>query len=86
MVSVGAQIRFMGRKGYPTQNVMVVCDWNMRFTFVLAGWEGTAYDAHIFYQALINANMNFPHSPPGMNIILYTLLILFIMIYNFIFY
>ncbi|XP_058786324.1 uncharacterized protein LOC131660965 [Vicia villosa] len=45
---------------------MVVYDWNMRFTFVLAGWEGTAHDAHIFYQALTNANLNFPHSSPGM--------------------
>ncbi|XP_058727711.1 uncharacterized protein LOC131599327 [Vicia villosa] len=66
VVSAGDRIRFIGRKGYPTQNVMVVCDWNMCFTFVLAGWEGTAHDACIFDQALTNANMNFPHPPPGM--------------------
>ena len=27
------QIPYIGRKGFPTQNVMVVCDFNMCFTF-----------------------------------------------------
>ncbi|WJX57586.1 hypothetical protein P8452_43131 [Trifolium repens] len=31
-----------------------------------AGWEGTAHDARVFDQALTNANLNFPHPPPGM--------------------
>ncbi|XP_039688777.1 uncharacterized protein [Medicago truncatula] len=44
---------------------MAVCDWNMCFTFVLAGWESTPHDARVFYQALTNANLNFPHPPPG---------------------
>jgi hypothetical protein len=62
VVSASDQTRFIGRKGYPTQNIMVVCDW----TFVLAGWEGTAHDARIFDQALTNKDHNFPHPPPGM--------------------
>ncbi|XP_029128648.1 uncharacterized protein LOC114916346 [Cajanus cajan] len=44
---------------------MAVCDWNMCFTFVLAGWEGTAHDARIFDHALTTANLNFPHPPQG---------------------
>jgi hypothetical protein len=48
VVSASEQTRFIGRKGYPTQNIMVVCDWNMCFTFVLAGWEGTTHDARVF--------------------------------------
>ncbi|XP_045802374.1 uncharacterized protein LOC123895954 [Trifolium pratense] len=43
VVSASDQPKFIGRKGYPTQNVMAVCDWNMCFTFVLAGWEGKYY-------------------------------------------
>jgi len=35
VVTPGEQPRFIGRKGVPTQNIMVVCDWNMCFTFVL---------------------------------------------------
>nr|KAJ0190820.1 hypothetical protein LSAT_V11C800421790 [Lactuca sativa] len=31
---------------------MGVCDFNMCFTFVLAGWEGTAHDTRIFNEAL----------------------------------
>ncbi|WJX35114.1 hypothetical protein P8452_23146 [Trifolium repens] len=31
-----------------------------------AGWEGIAHDARVFDQALTNANLNFPHPPPGM--------------------
>ena len=36
------QISYRGRKSVCTQNVMAVCDFDMRFTFVNAGWEGTA--------------------------------------------
>ena len=59
------QARFIGKKGIPTQNIMVVCDWNMCFTFVLAGWEGTAHDAWFFDHALMTFNMNFLHPPQG---------------------
>ncbi|XP_057426609.1 uncharacterized protein LOC130720044 [Lotus japonicus] len=63
VVSPSDQARFIGRKGHPTQNIMVVCDWNMCFTFVLPGWEGTAHDARVFDQAITNPSMNFPHPP-----------------------
>ena len=45
------QAKYIGRKGYATQNIMVVCDFNMCFTFVWAGWEGTAHDTRIFNEA-----------------------------------
>ncbi|XP_025813055.1 uncharacterized protein LOC112890368 [Panicum hallii] len=47
---------FRGRKSYPTQNVMAAVDFNLRFTFVLAGWEGTAYDALVLRDALEREN------------------------------
>ncbi|CAA0811975.1 Unknown protein [Striga hermonthica] len=31
------------RKGYLSQNVMVACDFDCKFTYVLAGWEGRKY-------------------------------------------
>ncbi|XP_035846177.1 uncharacterized protein LOC118492362 [Helianthus annuus] len=43
---------------------MAVCDFNMCFTFVWAGWEGTAHDTRIFNQALDNVGLQFPH-PTG---------------------
>ncbi|XP_050222661.1 uncharacterized protein LOC126672750 [Mercurialis annua] len=36
-------IRYIGRKGVPTQNIMAACSFDMQFTFVLAGWEGKYY-------------------------------------------
>ncbi|XP_052734061.1 protein ALP1-like [Vigna angularis] len=44
--------RFRGRKDWPTQNVFAACDFDMKFTYVLAGWEGTASDLRILKNAL----------------------------------
>ena len=73
VVSPTEQAKFIGRKGYSTQNVMAVCDWDMCFTFVLPGWEGTAHDARVFYNALTAADMNFPHPPPGLFFLIITI-------------
>lgn len=43
---------FRGRKYYPTQNVLAVVDFDLRFTRVLAGWEGSAHDALILADAI----------------------------------
>jgi hypothetical protein len=43
---------FRGRHKDPTQNVMIVVDFDMKFTYVLAGWEGSAHDALILANAL----------------------------------
>ncbi|XP_071681742.1 protein ALP1-like [Lolium perenne] len=34
---------FRGRKYYTSQNVLAVVDFDMRFTYVLAAWEGSAH-------------------------------------------
>ncbi|KAI4971085.1 hypothetical protein ZWY2020_001999 [Hordeum vulgare] len=47
---------FRGRKPYATQNVMAAVDFDLRFTYVLAGWEGTAHDALVLRDALERAN------------------------------
>ncbi|XP_052722993.1 uncharacterized protein LOC128193494 [Vigna angularis] len=44
--------RFRGRKDWPTHNVFAACDFDMKFTYVLAGWEGTASDSRILKNAL----------------------------------
>ena len=64
-VSAENQVPFIGRKGVPTQNIMVACSFNMQFTFVWAGWEDSAYDAHIFLEAINNNNIKFPKPPEG---------------------
>ncbi|KAK2656432.1 hypothetical protein Ddye_009484 [Dipteronia dyeriana] len=58
-LSVDEQIPYIGRKGFPTQNIMVVCGFDMLLTFVWPGWEGSAQDTHIFLEALRNTELKF---------------------------
>jgi len=46
------QQAFWGRKHNPTQNVMAVVDFDLKFTYVLVGWEGSAHDALILADAI----------------------------------
>lgn len=48
-----------------SQNVLVVCDFDMRFTFVLAGWPGSAHDMRVFTNAMTRYDDKFPHPPSG---------------------
>ncbi|KAK8916510.1 hypothetical protein KSP39_PZI022323 [Platanthera zijinensis] len=64
-IPVGSQVPYIGRRDNPTQNVMPTCDFNMCFTFVMAGWEGSAHDSRIFNFGTSDLRYNFPHPPPG---------------------
>jgi hypothetical protein len=46
------QAAFRGRKHYTTQNVLAAVDFDLKFTYVLVGWEGSAHDAVILADAL----------------------------------
>ncbi|KAL5726030.1 hypothetical protein ACHQM5_009102 [Ranunculus cassubicifolius] len=63
-IPLASQVPFRGRKGI-TQNVMAACSFDMRFTFVNAGWEGSANDWKVFLETINNPSMNFPRPPPG---------------------
>ena len=43
---------FLGRKHTTTQNVLAVVDFDLRFTYILVGWEGSVHDARILTDAL----------------------------------
>jgi hypothetical protein len=55
---------FINTKGFTSQNVMAVCDMDMRFTFVAAGKRGATHDATVLREA-VNNSTHFPHPPPG---------------------
>nr|GEV35801.1 hypothetical protein [Tanacetum cinerariifolium] len=59
------QVRYIGRKWVPTFNVMANCDFDMCFTFISAGWEGSAHDTRVFLHALNTSSLNFLKSPRG---------------------
>ncbi|XP_066311251.1 uncharacterized protein [Miscanthus floridulus] len=46
------QQAFRGRKKDPTPNVMVAVNCDLKFTYVLPGWEGSAHDATILADAV----------------------------------
>jgi hypothetical protein len=50
------QQAFRGRKKDPTQNVMVVVNYDLKFTYVLTGWEDSAYDATVLADAVARAD------------------------------
>ncbi|XP_066311208.1 uncharacterized protein [Miscanthus floridulus] len=48
--------RFRGRKGFPTQNVLAVVDFDLIFMYVSAGWEGFAHDSTVLRHSLEHPN------------------------------
>ncbi|CAO2207659.1 unnamed protein product [Urochloa humidicola] len=58
-------LQYVGRHGYPSQNVLAICDFDMRFTFVVAGWPGSAHDMRILNDAINKYGDKFPHPPQG---------------------
>ncbi|PPD89536.1 hypothetical protein GOBAR_DD13522 [Gossypium barbadense] len=46
------QGRFRSRKGGTTQNVVAAITFDLKFAYVLAGWEGSAHDSRILSDAL----------------------------------
>ncbi|KAL0307359.1 UNVERIFIED_CONTAM: hypothetical protein Sangu_3034200 [Sesamum angustifolium] len=54
--------RYRSRKGGLAQNVLAICDFDMNFTYVYAGWEGSAADARVLDHAVSHDN-TFPFPP-----------------------
>ncbi|WVZ79076.1 hypothetical protein U9M48_026701 [Paspalum notatum var. saurae] len=59
------KVQYLCRKGHTTQNVLAVVDFDMRFTFVLAGWPGSVHDMRVFNDATNKYKERFPHPPLG---------------------
>ncbi|XP_028115239.1 putative nuclease HARBI1 [Camellia sinensis] len=56
---------YYSRKGYPTQNILTVCDFDMCFIFISCGWEGSMHDSRIFNEIIENEHAPFPHPQEG---------------------
>uniref|UniRef100_A0A8I6WIF5 DDE Tnp4 domain-containing protein n=1 Tax=Hordeum vulgare subsp. vulgare TaxID=112509 RepID=A0A8I6WIF5_HORVV len=69
IVPNGEIVNHVGRHGYPTQNIMAVCDFDMRFTSIVVGWPGSAHDTRIFRYTLVKYADRFPHPPIGIHFI-----------------
>ncbi|KAJ9537407.1 hypothetical protein OSB04_030140 [Centaurea solstitialis] len=65
VVQDGQQDKYK-RKGSDecSQNVLAICNFNMLFTFVWAGWEGGADDSQVLTEVAFNPTTGFPFPPP----------------------
>ncbi|XP_052621686.1 uncharacterized protein LOC128127278 [Lactuca sativa] len=71
VVPVDEQTRYRGRgNGECYQNVIGICDFDMIFTFVWAGWEGIAHDSKVLKE--INITFVMPHTPTPVDLWLLT--------------
>ena len=53
-VHVEIQGKFRGRKEETTQNVLAAITFDLKFIYVLAGWEGSAHDSGVLGDARTN--------------------------------
>jgi hypothetical protein len=70
IVPVDEVVNHTNRCGYTSQNVLAICGFDMRFTFVVTGWSGFAHDTRILNHASANFP-SFPVPPKGNNGFLY---------------
>ncbi|KAL0007230.1 hypothetical protein SO802_008732, partial [Lithocarpus litseifolius] len=54
---------YYNRKVVTSFNMMAVCDFDLLFTYVMAGWEGVAHDTRIFLDSIHQQSVNFSKPP-----------------------
>ncbi|XP_062103745.1 uncharacterized protein LOC133814850 [Humulus lupulus] len=64
-VPIDEQIPYRGWKVDTTQNVMCVCSFDMKFTYVVPGWEGSTNNARVLLECATNPDYGFPMPPQG---------------------
>ena len=62
---------FRDRRSDITQNVMCACNFDMQFTYVHAGWKGSANDSRVMQNTIGHVEYEFPW-PPTSNLLIST--------------
>ncbi|PRQ25237.1 putative harbinger transposase-derived nuclease domain-containing protein [Rosa chinensis] len=61
---VGREVsRYRNRHGKISQNVLAACNFDLQFTYVISGWEGSAHDSKVLNDAI--SRRNGLKVPPG---------------------
>ncbi|KAL5566862.1 hypothetical protein UlMin_030026 [Ulmus minor] len=64
IVDAHLQAAYRNRKECTSQNILAVVDFDMKFTYLVAGWEGSVHDSRVLRDAMSNLAISFP-TPPG---------------------
>jgi len=51
--------QYRNRKGFLSQNALFICDFDLKFTYTLTGWEGSATDTRVYDDA-ISTDLSIP--------------------------
>jgi len=51
-VSIEIQGKFWGQKEKTTQNILTAITFDLKFIYILAGWEGSAHDLRVLGDTL----------------------------------
>ena len=60
-LSPSDQQRYRNRKGGVSHNVLAACDFDLRFTYVYPGWEGSANDQRVLQDAFEKGGLIVPY-------------------------
>jgi hypothetical protein len=60
VIEAEKQAVFRNRKGFISQNVLAACNFDLTFSFALAGWEGSAHDSRVLADGLLKGLTIFP--------------------------
>ncbi|KAH0639910.1 hypothetical protein KY285_036496 [Solanum tuberosum] len=58
LIPMEEQPRYRNRKGVLSQNVLAVVDFDMKFQYVLSGWEGSASDSRVLRNVVWERSQN----------------------------
>jgi hypothetical protein len=61
-------VKYTRRHRYTSQNVSTIYDFDMWFTFVVAGWVGLVHDNQIFNHSMEKYETTYPAPPQGITI------------------
>ncbi|KAH0773045.1 hypothetical protein KY290_010182 [Solanum tuberosum] len=65
LIPMEEQPRYRNRKGVLSQNVLAVVDFDMKFQYVLSGWEGSASDSRVLRNVVWERSQNRLKIPNG---------------------
>ena len=64
LIPITEQMAYINRHGIQSQIILIVCNYDMRFTYVYAGWNGSTNDTRVL-EITLRMDTDFPIPPPG---------------------
>ena len=65
IIPVNLATAYHNRKCFMSQNALAIVDFDLKFTYMVAGWEGSVYDARVLISAQRDPVFSFLKPPRG---------------------